>query len=411
LFKHVVYIIQENRTYDQVLGDMSQGNGDPSLCVFGEQVSPNHHKTARDFVLLDNTYCSGVLSADGHQWTDSAMANEYLERSFASFPRSYVHGMSDGGIDALAYSSAGFIWDNVIAHGKTLRDYGEFSIAQPRWKDKSKSGSPAFNDYYQDFLNHTGQIELSCRPAIESLRPYLVTNTVGWALNIPDVIKADRFINDLKAAEKTGDFANLTIICLPNDHTTGTRQGFPTPAAQVADNDLAFGRILDALSHSRFWKETCVFAIEDDPQAGWDHVSAYRTTCYVASPYTRRGAVVSTQYNQTSLLRTIELMLGLPPMNQFDATATPMSDCFTNVANLTPFDVLPNSVPLDQMNPEPRKVSDSLLRKHALLSARLPIALPDQCPEDTLNRIIWHAVKGSAVPYPAWAVAHVEDDD
>ena len=411
LFKHVVYIIQENRTYDQVLGDMPQGNGDPSLCVFGEKVSPNHHKTARDFVLLDNTYCSGVLSADGHQWADSAMANEYLERSFASFPRSYVHGMSDGGIDALAYSSAGFIWDNVIAHGKTLRDYGEFSIAQPRWKDPKKTAPLNFVDYYRDFIEQTGAIELSCRPAIESLRPYQVTNTVGWALNIPDVIKADKFINDLKEAEQTGDFANLTIICLPNDHTTGTRQGFPTPAAQVADNDLAFGRILDALSHSRFWKETCVFAIEDDPQAGWDHVSAYRTTCYVASPYTRRGAVVSTQYNQTSLLRTIELMLGLPPMNQMDATATPMSDCFTNVANLTPFDVVPNNVPLDQMNPEPRKVSDALLRKHALLSARLPIALPDQCPEDTLNRIIWHAVKGSGVPYPAWAVARVEDDD
>ncbi len=411
VFNHVVYIIQENRTYDQVLGDMAQGNGDPSLCVFGDQVSPNHHKTARDFVLLDNTYCSGVLSADGHQWADSAMANEYLERSFASFPRSYVHGMSDGGIDALAYSSAGFIWDNVIAHGKTLRDYGEFSIAQPRWKDRSKTGSPTFNDYYRDYIEQTGSIDLSCRPAIESLRPYLVTNTVGWALNIPDVIKADRFIKDLKAAEQTSDFAILTIICLPNDHTTGTRQGFPTPAAQVADNDLAFGRILDAISHSRFWKETCVFAIEDDPQAGWDHVSAYRTTCYVASPYTRRRAVVSTQYNQTSLLRTIELMLGLPPMNQLDATATPMSDCFTDVPDLTPFVALPNNVPLDQMNPEPRKVSDALLRKHALISAKLPIALPDQCPEDTLNRIIWHAMKGSASPYPTWAVTPVKDDD
>jgi len=411
VFKHVIYIIQENRTYDQVLGDLPQGNGDPSLCVFGERITPNHHKLARDFVLLDNTYCCGICSADGHQWTDSAIVSDYLERSFAGFPRSYVHGMTDGGVDALAYSPAGFIWDNVIAHGKTLRDYGEFAITEAHWRDKSKTHAPGFLDYYRDFVNQTGEIEISCRPSIESLRPYLATNTVGWALHIPDVFRAAQFVKELKQFEQTGDFPNLSIICLPNDHTSGTKAGCPTPAAMAADNDLAFGQIVEAVSRSRFWKETCILAIEDDPQAGWDHVSGYRTTCYVASPYTRRGAVVSTQYNQTSLLRTMELMLGLPPMNQMDATATPMSACFTETPDFAPFLALTNNIPLDQMNPAPKKISDPLLRRHAYASARLPLDEVDKCPEGQLNRILWHALKGSQTPYPAWAVSEVRDKD
>jgi hypothetical protein len=179
----------------------------------------------------------------------------------------------------------------------------------------------------------------------------------------------------------------------------------------AADNDLAFGRILEAISHSRFWKETCFFAIEDDPQAGWDHVSGYRTTCYVASAYTRRRAVIGTQYNQTSLLRTMELILGLPPMNQLDATATPMTDCFMDKPDLTPYEALANNIPIDQVNPEPRKVSDPLLRKQAYASASMPISEPDKCPEDALNRIIWHALQGSKSPYPSWAVSQVEDND
>ena len=201
------------------------------------------------------------------------------------------------------------------------------------------------------------------------------------------------------------------LICLPNDHTSGTKEHSPTPAAQVADNDLAFGRIIEALSHSSFWGQTCVFAIEDDTQSGWDHVSGYRTTAYVISPFTRRGAVVGTQYNQTSLLRTIELILGLPPMNQLDATATPMSDCFTNTPDLTPFAAVPNNIPLDRMNPEPKKVADPLLRKDAYASARLPLDQPDRCPEDLLNRILWRAMKGSQARYPEWAVRTLRDED
>jgi DNA-binding beta-propeller fold protein YncE len=410
VFKHVVYIIKENRTYDQVLGDMPQGNGDPSLCIFGEQITPNQHKICREFVLLDNTYCSGIQSSDGHQWTGTALTTDYMERSFAGYPRSYPDGMGDDEVDALAYSPAGFIWDNAIAHGKTLRDYGEFAITEARWKDRSKSGSPKFLDFYRDFMNQAGEIEIYSRPAIESLRPYLVTNTVGWAMSIPDQFRAARFLADLKEFEKNGNFPNLTIMCLPNDHTSGTKPNFPTPAAQVADNDLALGRIVEGISHSRFWAETCILVIEDDPQAGWDHVSGYRTIAFVVSPYTRRGVTVSTQYNQTSLLRTIELILGLPPMNLFDATATPMFDCFTMTPDFSAYIALPNNVPLDQMNPDPKKISDPLLRKNAYVSNRLPLEQIDRCPEDVLNRILWHAMKGPNAPYPTWAVKEVEDD-
>ena len=411
VFKHVVYIIKENRTYDQVLGDIKAGNGEPSLCVFGEKVTPNQHKMTRDFVLLDNTYCSGILSADGHQWADSAMATDYMEKSFAGFPRSYPDGMEDSDVDALAYSPAGFIWDNAIAHGKTLRDYGEFAITDKAWLEAGNQQPIKFADHWRDFTNGTPALRVSSHPAIASLRPYLCAATVGWDLNIPDVFRARQFLAELKGYERTGDFPNLVIICLPNDHTSGTKRGCATPAAQVADNDLAFGQILEALSHSRFWPETCVFAIEDDPQAGWDHVSGFRTTAYLASPYTKRGQVVSTQYNHTSLIRTMELILGLPPMNQFDATATPMSDCFVAAPDLRPFDAVPNNVPLDELNPEPKKIADVQLRRNAVASAKLPLDLPDRCPEDALNRILWQAMKGSAAPYPVWAVSQTEDRD
>src|SRR5262249_10011380 len=269
---------------------------------------------------------------------------------------SYVHGMTDGGMDALAYSSAGFIWDNAVAHKKSFRDYGEFAITETHWIDPAKKHSPKFLDYYREYTNRTGAIQMGGRPTIESLRPYLNTNTFGWALNIPDVLRADNFIKELHEFETNGNFPEFIIICLPNDHTVGTRAGYQTPTAMMADHDLAFGRIVEAVSHSKYWKETCLFAIEDDPQAGWDHVSGYRTTCYMASPYTRRHAVVGTQYNQTSILRTIELILGLPPMNQMDATATPMFDCFTNVPDFTPYSALPNNVPIDEINPDAKTV-------------------------------------------------------
>jgi hypothetical protein len=233
-------------------------------------------------------------------------------------------------------------------------------------------------------------------------------------MSVPDVWRARFITNELRQVEAKGELPRLILICLPDDHTSGTAKGAPTPAACVADNDLALGQIIQAFSHSRFWNETVIFAIEDDPQGGWDHVSGYRTTAYVASPYTRRHAVVNTQFNTTSILRTIELILGLPPMNLLDATATPLFDCFTDTPDFTPFLAVPNRVPLDQMNPDPKKISDPLLRRHALASARLPLRAPDRCPEDLLNRILWHAQRGPDVPYPAWAITRTsatDDDD
>jgi YVTN family beta-propeller protein len=413
VFHHVIYIIKENRTYDQVLGDVPEGNGDGNLCAFGEDVTPNEHKLVRNFVLLDNTYCCGILSADGHQWADSAMATDYVEREFAGWPRSYPSGgFGEEGRDALAYSPAGFIWNDALAHGKTVCDFGEFTSDTKYWK-RSGNTNVTFFDAYRDFRCGSNAIAYACEPDIEALRPYLITNTIGWDLDVPDVWRAAQFIRDLKQFEAADNLPNLVILWLPNDHTSATRFGSPTPAAQVADNDLAVGQVVDAVSHGKYWRDTCIFAVEDDPQNGWDHVSGYRTTAYVASAYTKRGTVVNTQYNQTSLLRTMELMLGLPPMNQMDATATPMFDCFVPPGqdpDFTPFTAVTNRIPLDQMNPEPGKISDALLRKDAYISAHLPLKKEDQCPEDLFNRILWRATKGSQTPYPVWAVKMVDDD-
>jgi YVTN family beta-propeller protein len=413
VFRQVIYIIKENRTYDQVLGDVTAGNGNADLCVFGARVTPNEHKLVHDFVLLDNTYCCSILSADGHQWADSAMATDYVERGFAAdWPRSYPSGgHGSKGRDALAYSPAGFLWNNALAHGQTVADFGEFASGHNHWKDPARTGKIKFLEAWRDYTNGADAIVYSCEPDLEALRPYIVTNTIGWDLDVPDAWRATRFIQELHHYEQTGTLPNLLILCLPDDHTSGTKYGSPTPAAQVADNDLALGRIVEAVSHSSFWTNTCLFAIEDDPQSGWDHVSGYRTTAYVASPYTKRGVVVGTQYNQTSLVRTIELILGLPPMNQMDATATPMFDCFTNTPDNTPYDAVANQIPLDQMNPALGLITQPQARRDAEASADLRLDQEDQCPEDEFNRILWRSAKGPQTPYPAWAVGAAPDGD
>ena len=395
-----------------MLGDVAEGNGDPELCTFGEKYTPNQHKLVREFALLDNTYCSGVQSADGHQWTDSSIANEYMERQLtADYPRSYPGGKSAGDSDALAWSSSGFIWDHLIAHGLSFRNYGEWMQSEAGWSDQSQAGDPVWFDFWEDFRTGSKQTRLACRPAIESLRAYSKLDTTGFDLRVPDVMRAQAFIEELRQFEAKGTMPRFSLVFLPNDHTGGTRESYPTPGAQVADNDLALGMIVEALSHSRFWPEVSLFAIEDDPQAGWDHVNGYRTTCYLAGPYVKRGETISTNYNQTSLMRTMELILGLPPMNQLDATATPMFDCFNETADLTPFDSVPNQVPLDEINPAPEKIADRILREDALVSASLPLDKEDQCPEDVFNRILWRAMKGPRTPYPEWAVSRFEDDD
>jgi YVTN family beta-propeller protein len=411
VFKHVVYVIKENRTYDQILGDIPAGNGDPKLVLFGERVTPNQHKMVREFALLDNTYCSGILSADGHQWSTTAFGTDYLEKSFAGWPRSYPDGMGRDEVDALAYAPSGFIWDNALRHGISMWNFGEFTMHTCGWKDRSRKDDPEWKDYWDEFLNGRGRVVIGNVPGIETIRPFSPPDTVGWNLDVPDVWRARYITNQIAAWNREGQMPQLILICLPDDHTSGTSEGSPTPEASVADNDLAFGRIVEAFSHSRFWKETVIFGIEDDPQNGFDHVSGYRTTAYCVSPYTKRSAVVSTQYNTTSLLRTLEQILGLPPMNQFDATATPMFDCFTERPDFRPFEAVANLVPLDEMNPSPNTIVDDLLRRNAILSARLNFRGVDACPEDVLNRILWHAVKGSAAPYPAWAVTRAPDDD
>ena len=411
LIKHVVYVIKENRTYDQVLGDVEAGNGDPRLCIFGARVTPNQHKLVREFVLLDNTYCAGILSADGHQWSTTAIGTDYLERSFAGWPRSYPDGMGEDEADALAYSPAGFLWDNALRHGVRIRNYGEFMAPAVKWRDPRKKGTPDFLANYRTWKGESDEAVFASRPMIETIRPFSPTAYVGWEMAVPDQYRADFILAELKELVARGEFPQLTIICLPNDHTSGTSEGSPTPAAQVADNDLALGRIVEALSHSPFWREMAIFAIEDDPQNGFDHVSGYRTTAYVASPYARRGTVVSTQYNTTSLLRTLEQILGLPPMNQFDASAVPMWDAFTDTPDFTPFVAVPANIPLDQMNPAAQALADPVARRDALASARMNFREVDKAPEEALNRILWRAMKGTREPYPEWAVSAGDDDD
>lgn len=410
LIKHVVYVIKENRTYDQILGALGRGRGHADLCIFGREITPNQHKMVDEFVLLDNTYCAGILSADGHQWSTSAIGTDYMEKSFAGFPRSYPDGMGDDDVDALAYSPRGFIWDNAVAYGISIRNYGEFMKPRVKYRDPARTGNPDFMSCYRTWKGTSDEVVFQSTPGIESISKFSPTDYVGWEMSVPDQYRADFIINEVKEFDRKGEFPQLTIICLPNDHGSGTRPGCPTPDACTADNDLAFGRIVDALSHTRFWPEMAVFGIEDDPQAGWDHISGYRTTAYVISPFARRGVIVNTQYNTTSLLRTIEQILGMPPMNQFDASATPMFACFIDKADVTPFDSVANNIPLDQMNPEPASINDPQLREDAIVSSQLNFAEVDRAPEDVLNHILWRAMKGTSVPYPSWAAVVDEDD-
>jgi YVTN family beta-propeller protein len=386
--KHVVYIIKENRTYDQVFGDLPQGNGDTSLVMFGREVTPNHHDLAEKFVLLDNFYCSGVLSADGHQWTDEAFVTDYLEKSFGDFNRSYPYD----GDDALAYASSGFIWDNVLKHGLTFRNYGEFvnAVIRPR---------ASFSEIYKDYLEGTHNVNITAEPNLEQLAPYICPTYISFPNIVSDQYRATEFIKELKMYEEKDNFPNFIIMALPADHTSGTRPGMPTPRAAVADNDLALGRIVEAISESRFWKETCILVTEDDPQDGFDHIDGHRTVGLVISPYSRLGKTVSTYYSQISMVRTIENILGLPPMNQLDQSAEPMSDCFSSKPDFSPYKALENNIPLDQLNPQLVGLSGDQ-RYWAERSLEQDLDEVDRIDEDVFNRIIWHSVKGYDRPYP-----------
>jgi len=399
VFKHVVYVIKENRTYDQVFGDIPSGKGEPTLCIFGQDVTPNQHKLAQDFVLLDNYYVSGKCSAEGHQWTDAAMVTDYVEKNVRSWFRSYPHVQED----ALVYHKNGFLWDNARKHGKSVRIYGE--ACQPHYDNNI-----SWKDHYQNYL--AGKpFEFTNTTTISSVLPLLSQTFPGSDdMKIPDQIRASAFIEELEAYDKMeGDqLPELMIMALSVDHTVGTRPGFPTPEAMVADNDLALGRIIEALAKSKFWKNTVVFVTEDDSQAGWDHVSAYRTTGQVISAYSRLQKTVSTNYNQPSMVRTIEQILGIPPMNVMDATALPMFDCFVNEASDYRYSVEKNRIPLDKMNPGLTGLDDRA-RKFAEQSMRPEFDFIDSGHDDVMNRILWFAAKG-ATRYP-WRLAGKAEEE
>lgn len=423
VFKHVIYVIKENHTYDVTLGDMREGNGRPDLCLFGEDVTPNMHALARQFVLLDNTYTSGTNSADGHQWTSSAICNAYMEQNYSSYARSYPY---DGG-DPLAYSPAGFLWNAVARQGMRVRVYGEF-VNRPKIIDTRTGGggsgdrgadrgttaptrktAPTWSEVWQDYKRQGGRFIIKAETDNASLRKYLHPNAIGFPMVVPDQYRADLFISELRQWEESGGMPSLSMILLPNDHTAGTQKGMPTPRALVADNDLAFGRIVEAVSHSKFWRDTLIVCIEDDSQLGLDHVDGHRTLAFCVSPYTKRGAVVSRLYNHTTIIRTIELVLGVPAMNRFDRSANTLRACFNLEPDFRPYVAIPNRVRLDEMNPNIASSSPTQ-RRLAALSARQDWSQLDRADPNVVARSAWESVR-PGVPFPAGYFDPPDEDD
>jgi 6-phosphogluconolactonase (cycloisomerase 2 family) len=375
--KHCIYIIKENRTYDQVFGDMPEGNGDPNLCLFPEKITPNHHRLARQFVLLDNFYVEGEVSADGHEWTMGAYATDFVEKVWPLSYRGSPTGKmsfypSEGAFDYVARPAGGYIWDRAREAGVSYRSYGEW-IANGK-----KNADGTFED---------------SKATVKALEGRFDPKFRGYDLDYPDVKRAERFIEELQRFEKEGTYPQLTILRLPNDHTSGTRVGKPTPTAMVADNDLALGMVVEAVSQSKFWKETAIFVIEDDAQNGPDHVDAHRTVALVISPYTKRRQVDSMMYSTSSMLRTMELILGLKPMSQFDAAARPMYNSFTAKPDFTPYK---HVKPDTDMNAVNKKDAWG-----AALSATFDLDKEDAADDLLFNEVIWRSVKGPNSPMPA----------
>jgi YVTN family beta-propeller protein len=384
VFEHVVYVIKENRTYDQIFGDMKIGDGDPRLCTYGEEVTPNHHAIAREFGLLDNYYCNGVLSADGHSWATEGNVTPYLERAFGGFNRSYTFGD-----DPITYSASGFLWDRVLDAGLAFRNFGEMDYATVPEGMKLRDLLKARGGPYPAFKHSIG---------VERLRRYSDPEYPGWNTEIPDVLRLDRFLAELGRWERDGGFPNLVIVYLPQDHTGSS----VTNRANVADNDLAVGRLVEALSRSRYWAKTVAFINEDDPQNGFDHVDGHRSVCLVASPYSRGRGVVSKFYNQTSVLHTMLRILGLPPLNQRDAASPLMTACFGPKPDLRPYTARENRIPLDETTvPKQTAAFTAYAAKIKARLAKIPRGKKTRADEDALNRLIWHEAKGLNAPYPA----------
>jgi YVTN family beta-propeller protein len=364
---HILYIIRENRTYDQVLGDLGQGNGDPKLTLFGQQVTPNAHALARKLVTLDNLYCDGEVSEDGHQWSNAAYATDFTEKAWTN---SYSDRNEPEADERLVSSPAGYIWDACTRKGLTVRTYGEMAsfVSSPDTEPQVKAAGSL-----------KGNVSLE----------WMKAKSKGGR----DTEKAAVFIKELQEAEKTGNWPNFMVMSLGEDHTGGLTPGVFTPVAQVASNDQALGQIVQAISHSQFWKETAIFVIEDDAQNGPDHVDAHRTVGLVVSPWVKRATIDSTMYTTSSFVRTMELILGLQPMTQFDAAATPMYASFTPEPVLDAIDAIGPQVDLMSRNPA--------TGPGARASLKLDFSDYDRADPDELNRILWAALKpGQAMPAP-----------
>ncbi len=360
--KYVFYIIKENRTYDQVLGDVAGGNGDTSLTLFGERITPNQHKLVKEFVLCDNFYVDAEVSADGHNWSMGAYANDYLEKTW---PSSYGgRGGSYGGEGErkIANNRDGFIWDHCKRNNVTYRSYGEFV-----------SGN---------------------KPSIDVLKDHFA-NYTGWNLSVRDTVRFYQWKKDFDSLVAANALPQFSSIRFGNDHTEGMRAGRPTPFAHAADNDLAVGMFIDYLSKSAVWKESVVFIVEDDAQNGPDHVDAHRSPIYVVSPFVKRKNVDHTMYSTSGILRTIELILGMPPMTQYDAAATPLWRVFTHQPDYTAFDHLPANVNLNDKNPARTPM--------ALLSEKFDWGKEDAVPDLVFNEILWQGLKGRSAPSPVRA--------
>ena len=370
--EHILYIVKENRTYDQVLGDMQQGNGDASLVLFGERITPNLHKLAREFVLFDNFYVNSDVSADGHSWSTAAIANDYIQKmwqnSYAGRRKHYDYE----GQERASAPGAGYLWSNAAARGISMRNYGYFVDNLP-----TAAGE--------------GEVQIS---GVRDPILARVTNPRyrAFDLNYSDVDRAKVFLKDLAEFEKSGQMPRLMFMRLGNDHTSGTAAGKIAPLSSVADNDYALGLLVEAISHSRFWPSMAIFVLEDDAQNGADHVDSHRSPAFVISPYVKHGAVDGSMYNTTSMLRTMELILGLNPMTHFDAGARPMNAAFQSAANVAPYAAEKPRIPLDQRNP----VGSAT----AARSARMDFSQEDRIDEDELNDILWTAIRGNTPPPP-----------
>jgi YVTN family beta-propeller protein len=389
LIDHVIYVVKENRSYDQYFGSLGKGNGDPSLNVYGDEVVPNQRKLARDFVLLDNLFANGGNSADGHQWLTQATETDY-----SYWPGYNGRSYPKNGDDPLAIAGSGFLWDYAIANHNTFADFGEYVGEIGGAKGDQRASLLEQYKQGSDFA-----ATFSTKAPIAKLNQYLIKDYPAYSLNVPDVVRARIFSRHLKQWEATGSMPNLVMVQLPSDHTAGTTPGFSTPKSMLADNDMAVGQLVDAVSHSKFWKSTLILIVEDDAQDGLDHVDGHRTVALTVSPYTRRGSIDSTFYSQVSMVKTIELILGLPSMTVFDFIANDMRHSFQQTPDATPYTAVEPQQSIYELNPQ----LDALKgqdKADAIASKKMDWREPDDVPTEKLNGILWR--NAMHTNYPLW---------